>query len=99
MEPVGCTSTIITEMYKEKKIPIPKEIAGIMLSAILSDTLIFNSPTCTQRDKDAAAYLAEIAEVDPRTYGRGMLIAGSNIGDLSPKEIPLPLAPTATLYD
>ena len=87
MEPVGCTSTIITEMYKEKKIPIPKEIAGIMLSAILSDTLIFNSPTCTQRDKDAAAYLAEIAEGDPRTYGRGMLIAGSNIGDLSPKEI------------
>ncbi|MGI6109565.1 MAG: putative manganese-dependent inorganic diphosphatase [Bacilli bacterium] len=87
LEPVGCTSTIITEMFREKGLAIPEKMAGLMLSAILSDTLVFNSPTCTQRDREAAARLAEIAGVDPKAYGRELLIAGSNIGDLSPKEI------------
>lgn len=87
MEPVGCTNTIIYEMYKEKGVEIPKDIAGIMLSAILSDTLIFNSPTCTERDIKAAKALAEIAGVDPTEYGRKMLIAGSNVGEMTPEEI------------
>ncbi len=87
MEPVGCTSTIIKEMYDEKGVPIPKDIAGLMLSAILSDTLIFNSPTCTSRDVKAAEDLAKIAEVDLKDYGRKMLIAGSDIMDKTAEEL------------
>ena len=62
--PVGCTATVINAMYKFNGIEIPKNIAGIMLCAILSDTVIFKSPTCTQADKDAAAELAKIAGVE-----------------------------------
>ncbi len=87
LEPVGCTSTIITEIYDEKGVDIPKEIAGLMLSAILSDTLIFNSPTTTNRDIEAAEKLAKIAEVDLKEYGREMLAAGSNVDNLTPEEI------------
>ncbi|MFV0503644.1 MAG: putative manganese-dependent inorganic diphosphatase [Lachnospirales bacterium] len=76
-EPVGCTSTIIYKMYKENNIPIPKTIAGIMMSAILSDTLIFTSPTCTNSDKEICETLAEIAEIDMYEYGRNMFEAGS----------------------
>ncbi|MGQ4818838.1 DHH family phosphoesterase, partial [Enterococcus faecium] len=63
-EPVGCTSTIILKLYKEKQVTIPKEIAGIMLSAIISDTLLIKSPTCTPEDEAAAKEVAAIAEVD-----------------------------------
>ena len=63
-EPVGCTSTIILKLYKENNVEVPKNIAGMMLSAIVSDTLLFKSPTCTQEDVQAAKELAEIAGVD-----------------------------------
>ena len=63
-EPVGCTATILNKMYKENGKEIPKEIAGLMLSAIISDSLLFKSPTCTPEDVAAAHKLAEIAGVD-----------------------------------
>lgn len=87
IEPVGCTCTIIAKMYKEKHLPIPRPVAGILLSAILSDTLIFNSPTCTEIDRKIAEELADIAGVDIQSYGRDMLIAGSNLADMTPEEI------------
>ena len=78
-EPVGCTSTIINKMYRENGVAIPKDIAGAMLSAILSDTLMFSSPTCTPADKLAAEALAAIAGVDIMDYGREMFKAGTAI--------------------
>ena len=87
IEPVGCTCTIVAKMYDEKQIPIPRPMAGIMLSAILSDTLLFDSPTCTELDKTTAYRLAEIAGVDVKDYGETMLIAGSNLSDMTPEEI------------
>lgn len=87
VEPVGCTCTIITKMYNEKEIPIPKKIAGLLLSAIISDTLLFNSPTCTEQDIEAAHQLADIAKVNLKEYGRNMLIAGSNVSDMTPAQI------------
>ena len=80
-EPVGCTNTIILKMYKEHGITIPKEIAGLMLSAIVSDSLLFKSPTCTEKDVKAAKELATIADVDLDTYGLDMLKAGTNLSD------------------
>lgn len=80
-EPVGCTSTIVLKMYKENQVAIPKEIAGIMLSAIISDTLLFKSPTCTPEDVAAAKELAELAEVELEAYGLDMLKAGTNLSD------------------
>ncbi|WP_373134569.1 manganese-dependent inorganic pyrophosphatase [Enterococcus durans] len=80
-EPVGCTSTIVLKMYKENQVAIPKEIAGIMLSAIISDTLLFKSPTCTPEDVAAARELAELAEVELEAYGLDMLKAGTNLSD------------------
>ncbi|HGF7574506.1 TPA: manganese-dependent inorganic pyrophosphatase [Enterococcus hirae] len=82
-EPVGCTSTIILKLYKENQVELPKEIAGIMLSAILSDTLLFKSPTCTSEDEAAAKELATIAGVDLTSYGLDMLKAGTNLSDKS----------------
>ncbi|MBO0432226.1 manganese-dependent inorganic pyrophosphatase [Enterococcus sp. DIV0660C] len=82
-EPVGCTSTIVLKMYKENQVSIPKEIAGIMLSAIISDTLLFKSPTSTPEDEKAAQELAEIAEVDLNVYGLEMLKAGTKLSDKS----------------
>ncbi len=78
-EPVGSTCTIIAKMYKEQGVVPAKEIAGLMLSAILSDTMIFKSPTCTDEDKCMALELADIAEVDPYVYGKNMIIAGASI--------------------
>jgi manganese-dependent inorganic pyrophosphatase len=83
-EPVGCTATILNKIYKEKGITIEKEIAGLMLSAIISDSLLFKSPTCTEEDVQAAKELAEIAGVDVDSYGLAMLKAGA---DLSEKTI------------
>ncbi len=86
-EPVGCTSTIILKLYKENNIKVPKNIAGMMLSAIVSDTLLFKSPTCTQEDVQAAKELAEIAGVDLEGYGLEMLKAGTNLGTKSASEL------------
>lgn len=83
-EPVGCTATILNKLYKENGVDIRKEIAGLMISAIISDTLLFKSPTCTDEDVAAVRELAEIAGVDPETYGLDMLKAGA---DLSTKTI------------
>lgn len=86
-EPVGCTSTIILKLYKENNVEVPKNIAGMMLSAIVSDTLLFKSPTCTQEDVQAAKELAEIAGVDLESYGLEMLKAGTNLGTKSAVEL------------
>ncbi|MBR1730550.1 MAG: putative manganese-dependent inorganic diphosphatase [Selenomonadaceae bacterium] len=86
-EPVGCTCTIISNMYWQNDIDIPPSIAGLLLSAILSDTVLFKSPTCTEKDKRAAEKLAHIAGVDLREYGLKMLKAGAGIGDKTPQEI------------
>ncbi|MCM3782726.1 manganese-dependent inorganic pyrophosphatase [Neobacillus mesonae] len=84
-EPVGCTATILNKLYKENNVKIEKPIAGLMLSAIISDSLLFKSPTCTEQDVAAAKELAEIAGVDASVYGLDMLKAGA---DLSKKSIP-----------
>ena len=86
-EPVGCTNTIIGKMYEEHNIMPTKEIAGLMLSAILSDTLIFKSPTCTEDDIRIATRLAEIAEVDLYTYGADLLAAGTSLEGTTPAEL------------
>lgn len=83
-EPVGCTATILNKLYKEHGVAIKPEIAGLMLSAIVSDSLLFKSPTCTEEDIIAARELAEIAGVDANVYGLNMLKAGA---DLSKKSI------------
>ncbi|GIO10126.1 putative manganese-dependent inorganic pyrophosphatase [Brevibacillus reuszeri] len=80
-EPVGCTTTILKKLYKENGVEIPKEIAGLMLSAIISDTLLLKSPTCTEQDVAAAHELAQIAGVNLETYGLEMLKAGADLSD------------------
>ena len=85
--PVGSTNTIIYRMYKENKIEIPKEIAGCMVSGILSDTLLFKSPTTTELDKNAVKDLAEIAKIDYLKYGFSMLKAGSSLQGKTLEEI------------
>ncbi|TVX91702.1 manganese-dependent inorganic pyrophosphatase [Paenibacillus agilis] len=80
-EPVGCTATILLKIYKEKGVAVRKEVAGLMLSAIISDSLLFKSPTCTQEDIDAARELAAIAGVDAEQYGLEMLKAGADLSD------------------
>lgn len=87
MEPVGCTNTILTKLYIENNQEIPKNIAGLMLSAIISDTVLFRSPTCTETDKEMAHKLAAIAGVDIDSYGLEMLKAGADISDLTNDEI------------
>ena len=86
-EPVGCTNTILYKMFQEKNIAIPADIAGLMLSAIISDTLLFKSPTCTPEDEAAAAALTEIAGVSLQEYGLAMLKAGTNLDDKSIAEL------------
>lgn len=87
IEPVGCTATIVAKMYHENKIAIPKNMAGLMLSAIISDTLLFNSPTCTKEDRTIARELAKILNLDIKSYGEKMLVAGSNLKEMPPSEI------------
>ncbi|KRO03882.1 MULTISPECIES: manganese-dependent inorganic pyrophosphatase [Levilactobacillus] len=86
-EPVGCVSTILTEMFDEAKIEIPAKLAGLMLSAIISDTLLLQSPTTTDKDREAVRALAEIADVDVQSYGIAMLKAGTNLAAKSDKEL------------
>lgn len=86
-EPVGCTATILNKMYKENGKEIKPEIAGLMLSAIISDSLLFKSPTCTPEDVAAARELAEIAGVDAEKYGLEMLKAGADVRDKSIEDL------------
>ena len=86
-EPVGCTSTIMYDLYRYNDVEIPKNIAGIMLSAIISDTLLLKSPTTTDKDKKAVEALAKIAGVDYQSYGLEELKAGTNIADKSEEEL------------
>ena len=86
-EPVGCTATILYELYMMNKIEIEKTIAGLMLSAIISDTLLFKSPTCTEKDKEAAKELAKIAGIDIEKYGMEMLKAGTDLSDFTAEEL------------
>ncbi|WP_449354301.1 manganese-dependent inorganic pyrophosphatase [Virgibacillus natechei] len=86
-EPVGCTATILNKMYKENGIPVSKEIAGLLVSAIISDSLLLKSPTCTQEDIDAAYELAEVAGVNLETYGLEMLQAGADLSDKTVTEL------------
>ncbi len=78
-EPVGCTTTILLKMFRENEVEVSKTVAGLMLSAIISDTLLFQSPTCTEEDKVAAQKLAQIADVDIQSYGMEMLKAGADV--------------------
>ena len=80
-EPVGCTATILLKLYKEHAVKVPTDIAGLMLSAIISDSLLFKSPTCTEQDIQAAKELAEIAGVDAEEYGLAMLKAGADLSN------------------
>lgn len=80
-EPLGCTATILKKIYEEQNVNIDKQMAGLMLSAIISDSLLFKSPTCTLQDKVAAEELAKIAEVDAEEYGLAMLKAGASTTD------------------
>lgn len=80
-EPVGCTATILNKIFKENAVDIPANIAGLMLSAIISDTLLFKSPTCTEQDVKAAEELAAKAGVDAADYGLAMLKAGADLSD------------------
>lgn len=84
-EPVGCTTTILKKMYEENNIEIKPEIAGLMISAIISDTLLFKSPTCTEQDIKACESLAKIANVDLNEYGLEMLKAGASVVGKSPE--------------
>ena len=86
-EPVGCTATIVWQMFHEKDIEIPENIAGLLCSAILSDTLAFRSPTCTVMDRIAAKELASIAGIDPEKHAKAMFKAGSKLREKTPDEI------------
>lgn len=86
-QPVGCTSTIIWQMYLENGVKITKPIAGLLCSAIISDTLLFRSPTCTELDKQAAEKLAEIAGIDMEQHANEMFRAGSNFQSKTAEEI------------
>lgn len=86
-EPVGCTTTILLKMFRESEIEVSKSTAGLMLSAIISDTLLFQSPTCTKEDKIAAEKLALIADVDIQTFGMDMLKAGADVSKKTVAEL------------
>jgi len=87
MEPVGCTATIILKLFKENNLLPSPTTAGLMLSAIISDTLLFKSPTCTECDVKAGKELAEIAGVNVEEYGLEMLKAGTALGGKSESEL------------
>jgi len=87
LQPVGCTCTIIYEMFQENGIEIPANIAGLMMSAILSDTLCFRSPTCTPRDVFVGKELAKICGEDPDTYSDAMFDAGADLEGRTADEV------------
>ena len=86
-QPVGCTSTVLFELFNTNNIKIEQNIAGLMLSAIISDTLLLKSPTTTDKDKKAVEELAKIANIDLSTYGLDMLKAGTNLDKYTEQEL------------
>lgn len=86
-QPLGCTATIIYQMFLEQGIEIPEKIAGLLCSAIISDSLLFRSPTCTKYDEQVARELAKIARIDLESYGVAMLNAGSMLKDKTDEQI------------
>lgn len=86
-QPLGCTATIIYQMYRENGVEIPKNIAGLLMAAIISDTLMFRSPTCTAVDKSAAEDLSEICGVEIEEFAIDMFGAGSDLSSREPKDI------------
>ena len=86
-EPVGCTETVMYKLYKENGIEIDEKIAGLMLSAIISDTLLLKSPTTTDEDRKAVEELAKISGLDPEVYGLDMLKAGTDLSSFTIDEI------------
>ena len=86
-EAVGCTATILYKLYKQNNVEIDKTMATLMLSAIVSDSLLFKSPTCTKEDIDVAEKLAKIAEINIQEYGLKMLKAGADLSDVSAEEL------------
>jgi len=86
-QPVGCTSTLLFELYTMNNVVIEPKMAGLMLSAIISDTLLLKSPTTTEKDKKAVEALAEIANIDINTYGLDMLKAGTNLDKYTEEEL------------
>lgn len=86
-QPLGCTATIIYQMYRENNVEITKTIASLLCAAILSDTLMYRSPTCTPYDKQVAEELAAIAEIQVEEFAREMFKAGSNLKSKEPEEI------------
>lgn len=86
-QPVGCTATIVYQMYQEQGVTPPKQMAGLLCSAILSDTLMFRSPTCTSMDESAARQLSKLAGIDIESYAMKMFAAGSDLVGKSPEEI------------
>ena len=86
-QPLGCTATIIYQMYQEQEVAIDKKVAGLLCSAILSDTLMYRSPTCTPLDKAVAEELAQIADINIEEHAKAMFQAGSDFGSKTPEEI------------
>lgn len=86
-QPLGCTATIIYQMYLENNVAVEKKVAGLLCSAIISDTLLFRSPTCTETDRNVGLELAGIAEIDIEKYAREMFAAGSNLKSKTEEEI------------
>lgn len=86
-EPVGCTSTILYKLYKQNDVSVTPEMAGLMLSAIVSDTLLFKSPTSTEQDKFIAGKLSDIAGIDMYDYGYRLLKAGTNLDGYTAEQI------------
>ena len=86
-EPVGCTETVMYKLYKENNVKIDKKIATLMVSAIISDTLLFKSPTCTDDDLKVAKELEKISGIDLEKYGMDMLKAGTDLSEFSIEEI------------
>ena len=86
-QPVGCTATIVYQMYLENQVEVEPKIAGLLCSAIVSDTLLFRSPTCTPQDQEAAETLAKIAGIDLKAHAEKMFRAGSSLSDKTTEEI------------
>lgn len=86
-QPVGCTATIMYQIYSENYLDVPQNIAGLLCAAILSDTLMFRSPTCTEKDVEAAEELAKIAKIEIESFASQMFRAGSNLTNKTPEEI------------
>ena len=86
-QPLGCTATIIYQMYQEKNVKVTKNIAGLLCSAIISDTLLFRSPTCTEIDKETAKILANIAQIELESYANKMFAAASNLKNKTDEQI------------